>query len=155
MIEILVSNRQRPLPVDEELLQRAARHVLEQHAVASGQLHIAVLDDAKIQQLNRQHLEHDYPTDVLSFLLEQEGDRLEGEILVSAETAERRAREFNWPYQNELGLYVIHGTLHLVGLDDKQPADAIRMRDAEAEACRWIGLGTPPREADDTCGLGR
>lgn len=147
MIEILVNNRQQQHPVDPQPLVRAVRHVLEQHGIQQGQVSIGVLDDEEIQQLNRQYLDHDFATDVLSFLLQHDESGLEGEIAVSAEMAARQASDFCWPYEHELGLYVIHGALHLVGLNDKQPDDLARMRQAEEEICQWMGYGRPPRDA--------
>ena len=60
---------------------------------------------------------------MLSFVLEQ-GDGLEGEVVVGAETALRAAPQFGWSPHDELLLYVIHGTLHLVGHDDATPGRA-------------------------------
>ena len=155
MIEILVNNRQHKHPLDPQPLVRAARHVLEQHGIRQGHINLGVLDDAEIQQLNRQFLDHDYATDVLSFLLQRHEQELEGEIVVSAETAARQAADYGWPYEHELGLYVIHGALHLAGFNDKQDDDIRRMRQAEEEACDWMGFGMPPREApSDNAGDG-
>ncbi len=93
---------------------------------------MAAVDDRTIHQLNRRYLDHDYPTDVLSFVLEEGPGTVEGEIIVSGDTAAASAPGYGWPAQDELLLYVIHGMLHLVGYDDKSPADAARMRQAEA-----------------------
>ena len=92
---------------------------------------MAAVDDRTIHQLNRRYLDHDYPTDVLSFVLEEGPGTVEGEIIVSGDTAAASAPGYGWPAQDELLLYVIHGMLHLVGYDDKSPADAARMRQAE------------------------
>ena len=85
-----------------------------------------------MHQLNREHLNHDYPTDVLSFVLERSESSLDGEVIVSADTAIARAAEFHLPPEDELLLYVIHGTLHLVGYDDKEASNRALMREQES-----------------------
>ena len=144
MIEIDVVNRQVCQQVDSQRLVKATRHVLQSHGVTSGQVSIAILDNQMIRELNLEFLDHDEATDVLSFLLEREGDMLEGEIVVSAEMAADQAGQHGWPAENELLLYVVHGALHLVGLDDKQPESVEQMRSAEHRVCEWLGIGPPP-----------
>ena len=58
---------------------------------------------------------HDYPTDVISFVLEREDEHLEGEIIVGVDTAMELAKDSQWNWEFEFLLYVIHGCLHLVG----------------------------------------
>ena len=65
--------------------------IMVRHAV---QVSIAVVDDPTIHELNRRFLQHDYPTDVLSFVLEQQDGRLEGEVIVSTDTAVAQAGEY-------------------------------------------------------------
>jgi probable rRNA maturation factor len=124
---------------------QAVRQALELAGVASGEVSIAVVDDAEMHALNRQHLKHDYPTDVLSFLLERDGDRLEGEIVVSADYAAAEAERHGWPAENELLLYAVHGALHLVGYDDTSPAAAEAMRRQERAILATFALHPPGR----------
>ncbi|MFA0738010.1 MAG: hypothetical protein LKKZDAJK_001110 [Candidatus Fervidibacter sp.] len=102
-------------------------------------------DDATIHALNRQFLNHDYPTDVLSFPLNAmtpEGARLLGEIIISVETAERNARRYRQPLERELLRLVIHGTLHLLGYDDTTPENRRRMRRKELAYLRKVTVKT-------------
>ena len=145
MIEIDVVDRQGHHQVDSQRLVDATRHVLQTHGVTSGQVSIAVLDNDMIHELNRDFLDHDFATDVLSFVLERENGMLEGEIAVSVEMAAEQADHYGWPTAHELLLYVVHGALHLVGLDDKQPESLEQMRSAEQQACEWLGIGPPPQ----------
>ena len=142
-MDVSISNQQTQLPIEAARLEQAARGILDEAGYAAGRLSIAVVDDATIHALNRRHLAHDYPTDVLSFPLDAEGDRLEGEVVVSAETALANAAEYGWPAENELLLYVIHGTLHLTGYGDKTDDEARAMRDAEARWLRACGVAPP------------
>jgi len=100
---------------------------------------VAVVDDATIARLNWQYLHHRGPADVLSFLLDQ-SDGLEGEVIVGAQTALRTAPHYGWPPHDELLLYVIHGTLHLVGQDDASPALRAEMQKRETEVLKKLGI---------------
>jgi probable rRNA maturation factor len=131
MLEIDCANRQSQHPVDPARLLAAARLVLTAEGVRDGSVSLAVVDDPTIQDLNRRYLQHDYPTDVLSFLLQWDEQRLDGEVIVSAETAAAASARFGWSVEDELLLYVIHGVLHLANYDDQTPADQTLMRDRE------------------------
>jgi probable rRNA maturation factor len=112
-------------------LRQAVEAIFRESLIERATLSIAIVDDPTIHRLNRQYLDHDYPTDVLSFLLERDERGLEGEVIVSVDTAARRAVEFGWSTADELLLYVIHGTLHLVGYDDQTESTRAEMRAAE------------------------
>ncbi|MGL4511555.1 MAG: rRNA maturation RNase YbeY [Lacipirellulaceae bacterium] len=142
-MRILIANQQNTLAIDEARLTAAARDVLAEHGFARGELSIAVVDDPTIQALNVRHLQHDYPTDVLSFCFDEDADRLEGEVVVSADTAVRNAAEYGWPAADELLLYVVHGVLHLVGLRDKGDEDSRAMRAAELHFLLRAGVEPP------------
>jgi probable rRNA maturation factor len=140
MISIEIANKQNALELDFERLRQAAEAVLRDARIVGGTLSIAVVDDGVIHELNRQYLEHDEPTDVLSFVLESTGGRLDGEVIVSSTTAMRVATEYGWSPADELLLYVIHGTLHLVGYDDADAASCEAMRGAERRYLALFGL---------------
>jgi probable rRNA maturation factor len=114
--------------------------VLIAEGVREATISLAIVDDATIRPLNARYLGHDYATDVLSFVLEQTVGKLEGEIIVSAETALQSAERFGWAAGDELLLYVIHGALHLVGYDDLQPQVQAQMRSREREHLSHFGL---------------
>ena len=133
---------QQELEFDEARLLQAAETILQDHGIVSGELSIAVVDDPTIRKLNKQYLEHDYETDVLSFAFESDLDAgfLNGQLIVSADTAARLANELSISTDDELLLYVVHGTLHLVGLKDKTDADASEMRKAESSYLARYGV---------------
>ncbi len=131
MIKVLITNEQSQYEVDCEQLRAAVVGVVDEAEIAKGEVSLAIVDDATIHTLNVQYLQHDYPTDVISFVLEQAAGHLEGEVIVSADMAATVAQEYGWPAEHELLLYVIHGTLHLVGYDDKDPQQKIEMQAAE------------------------
>lgn len=147
MIEVAVSNEQSRWPVDADRLREAAAAALRAQGVARATLSVAVVDDAAMHALNRRFLDHDYPTDVLSFPLEVGPDRLDGEIVVSADTAAAQAARYGWSPADELVLYVVHGALHLAGHDDHAPAAREKMRECERACLQSLGLH--PRSDDD------
>lgn len=138
--EIAVSINQYRHQVDPQRLIDAARAVLRDSAFSSASISLAVVDDAAIHELNRRHLNHDWPTDVLSFVLEADGEHLEGEVILSADTAASVADELGVPAADEQLLYVIHGMLHLVGYDDRSDDEAVAMRAAEARYLSRFGV---------------
>jgi probable rRNA maturation factor len=160
MHRIDVTNLQSVLRINMRRLRQGVRLVLEAERIADAEISVAVVNDAQIHELNRRHLRHDYATDVLSFLWESNAPpgrrRIDGEVVVSAETALRRASEFDWHPAWELLLYIVHGTLHLCGYDDRTPAQRRRMRARERAILGHWGMtisyvsGRPkPRAADD------
>jgi len=144
MLSVEIANRQELFMPNVDRLKQAAKAILRDAGLASAELSIALVDDAAIHELNRQYLKHDYPTDVLSFVLQCDNGHLEGEVIASTETARRSAKQLGWAADDELLLYVIHGTLHLVGHDDLAPEPLAAMRVAEA---RYLALfGLEPRQ---------
>lgn len=133
-----------------EAVTAAARH----RGCLQGEIGIRVAGDAEIQQINRTHLQHDYPTDVISFGYLHQPPRVEGELVVSAETAARTAADLNWIAANELILYVVHGTLHLCGMDDQQPQARAAMRQAEISIMQQLGIAMVDRHAVDGVEMG-
>ncbi len=150
MIQIAITNEQTVLNVDEDRLRSAVRTVLEDAGRSVAQISVAVVDDPTIHGLNRKYLNHDYATDVLSFVLEEgtHGEPFEGEVIASAETAVAAAERFGWLAADELLLYVVHGALHLVGYDDKTTEAVAEMHKREADVLARFGL-EPRYESTD------
>jgi probable rRNA maturation factor len=123
-------------------LKEAVRHVLAEAGITQGEVSLAIVGDARMQALNRQYLDHDWTTDVLSFVLEADPrrHRLDGQIIVNADYAQREAERVGWTRDDELLLYAIHGALHLTGMDDQTPQDRQAMRLAEARHLKTFGL---------------
>ena len=143
-----IANEQSVCPVNESLIRQAVEAILTEAGVRSGQVSVALVDDPTIHEINRRHLQHDYPTDVISFVLECEEGYLDGEVVASADTACHVAQELGWLPENELLLYVVHGTLHLVGYDDQSDSDRDEMRDRERHYLARFGL-VPPWQGPD------
>lgn len=135
-LRVVFSDTCRLVAVDRKRLRSVLRRILTDHGCDAGTVSVAIVDDAAIRDLNRRFLQHDEPTDVLSFSLgDGEGsagseDAL-GEIVISAETALRQAPSYRTTPERELARYAIHGALHLVGYDDGTPGEKRQMRRRE------------------------
>ncbi len=140
MIDIELSNQQDTYPVDEARLVAAVQRVLRGEGIPSGTISLALVDDPTMHELNRRYLQHDEPTDVLSFVLERREDALEGEVILSVDTAATACQRFGWTRDDELLLYAVHGALHLVGYDDRCPDDQQRMRQREQHYLAACGV---------------
>lgn len=129
-------------PIDVGRMEKAVRHILAEAKIVRGLMEIDILTNDAIHAMNVEFLGHDYATDVLAFEMDrdQASGMLEGNILVCAEQASERAAEFGWNAADELLLYVIHGTLHLVGYDDHEGGDQAAMRQKETEALAAVGV---------------
>ena len=139
LFAIIVTNSQSQLPVDKKRLRRPCM-ILEDESIERATIEVAVVDDQTIAELHQRYLDDPSPTDVLSFVLERSPKYIEGEIVVSADTAADTAPNYNWTAGDELLLYVIHGTLHMVGYDDSTPKKRSKMREKEGEYPTRFGL---------------
>ncbi|HVF25150.1 MAG TPA: rRNA maturation RNase YbeY, partial [Anaerolineales bacterium] len=125
-------------PFQEDLLERAARTTLEYEGeTLDSELTIVLTNDARLQELNRDFLGIDAPTDVLSFpaseLDPETGARYIGDILISITRAESQARAAGHSLESEAQLLVVHGVLHLLGHDHAEATEKARMWKAQAE----------------------
>ncbi|RYZ52415.1 MAG: rRNA maturation RNase YbeY [Sphingobacteriales bacterium] len=92
-------------------------------------------DEAYLLEINRQYLNHDTHTDIITFDLSESEDHLQGEVYISVDMVQENAGRFNETYQQELHRVIFHGALHLCGLKDKKPEDQAAMRRAEDD---WL-----------------
>lgn len=143
MVDIYITNDQEALPVDEPLIRRAIDAILRDAGVTGGEISIAIVDEPTLTELHDRFMNDNSPTDVMSFVLDrsEDGARLEGEVVVSADMAVDRAEEYNMNPSDELLLYIIHGTLHLVGYDDIDAKDRAEMRQQEQKYLTELEIG--------------
>jgi probable rRNA maturation factor len=139
-IKIEIADEQDAHVITYERLIAAVREILSDAGYTAGEVSIAIVTDEAMHELNRQYLQHDYPTDVLSFVLEAEEDHLIGQLIVSAEYAASEAGKFGWTTDDEVLLYTIHGALHLVGYDDQEAELKAEMREQEKVYLARFGL---------------
>ncbi len=98
-----------------------------------GEIGYLFVDDERILEVNNEYLGHDYYTDIITFDYD-EGDVINGDLVLSLDTIRSNAELFCKPYEEELYRVIIHGILHLCGLNDKGPGEREIMEAAEDKA---------------------
>jgi probable rRNA maturation factor len=135
-----VSCRDARIAVDEKLVRELVR-LVETGERQSLPVSVSIVDDAEIHRINRQFLGHDEPTDVIAFDL---GDEVEGsvagEVVVSAQCAERVAAELGHGARDELFFYICHGLLHLCGWDDADAKSRESMHERQRAYLARLGM---------------
>ncbi len=119
-------------------VRRTVEAALRREKAGAERLGVRITDDRTIRRINQKFLKHDWATDVISFGFDEPG--FLGDVVVSAETARRLARELRIPFAQELSRYLIHGTLHLLGYDDKAPTARKRMHRRQEEILKGLTL---------------
>jgi len=130
MIDVTVAHAHPRRRVGAAAVVRLVRTVLTGENVRSATLNVVLIDRHRCRRLNERYLGHRYETDVLSFLLEA-APRLEGEVYINLDRAATQSRRYGVTFANEVARLAVHGTLHLLGYDDRVPRDSRRMRLAE------------------------
>ena len=100
-----------------------------------GDIAYIFCSDEKILEVNKAYLQHDYYTDVITFDY-TEGDKISGDIFISVDTVRSNAEQFGTDYDEELHRIIIHGVLHLCGINDKGPGEREMMTRHENEALK-------------------
>ncbi|HEX8275197.1 MAG TPA: rRNA maturation RNase YbeY [Longimicrobiaceae bacterium] len=134
------------LPLPEEAVERAVRATLAAEGHGEGEVSVAFLDDAGITSLNREYLDHDRPTDVISFALHGEGEPPLGDVYVGVDQALRQAGELGVDPREELLRLAVHGTLHVLGYDHPEGEERVdsEMFRRQEEILRSLLAGDVP-----------
>jgi probable rRNA maturation factor len=139
-MKIAIENRQRQQKIAKVPLRKVARKILSASGCPDGELSILIVDDAMIQEINRDYLGRNHPTNVISFAMQEgEGEGIQpdllGDVVISAETAARDAGEAKVTFESELYFLLLHGILHLLGYDHERgtQAEARQMQARERE----------------------
>ena len=111
------------------------RRVAQSYGKKVGDVGYLFCDDEHILAVNREFLGHDYYTDIITFDYD-EGDTINGDIVISLDTVRSNAVKFGKDYEEELHRVIIHGILHLCGLNDKGPGERELMEAAEDKALK-------------------
>lgn len=111
--------------------------VTESYGKKVGEIAYIFCSDEKILEVNRTYLQHDYYTDIITFDY-TEGNKIAGDLFISLDTVSTNAEQFNSTYNEELHRVIIHGILHLCGIDDKGPGEREKMEAAENKALQLL-----------------
>lgn len=114
--------------------------VAKKHDRQVGEISYLFCDDKKILEINRQYLQHDFYTDIITFDY-TENKTISGDITISLDTVRSNSQQYQTEYAEELNRVIIHGILHLCGLDDHTEAEKKAMREAENSALLLLKNG--------------
>ncbi|MCF6179655.1 MAG: rRNA maturation RNase YbeY [Geopsychrobacter sp.] len=139
-MRIQIDNRQKKQKILKRPLRKIAQRILSVSGFPEAELSILILDNSGIQEINRNYLQRDRPTNFISFAM-QEGEggglqpQLLGDVVISAERAAADAVDADIPFEHELTFLLLHGILHLLGYDHergtKQQARQMETRELE------------------------
>ena len=138
MIHFINDNIVMP-PIDFRKVEQWIKAVAAQHGFSVGELTYIFCDDEKILAVNREFLQHDYYTDVITFDYSTR-TRVNGDIYISLDTVATNAEQVGVPFLHELHRIIIHGLLHLTGQADKTPETKAQMTTKEEDALSKISI---------------
>ena len=132
MIQYIVENTTVP-HLEKKKLNAWIKDVAATYNQKTGDIAFVFCNDDRILEVNKQYLQHDYFTDIITFDY-TEGNRISGDIFISIDTVKSNASEFQQDFLTELHRIIIHGVLHLCGNDDKTPELRKEMTQKENDA---------------------
>jgi probable rRNA maturation factor len=131
-----------PLPADPAKLRKVAEAVLRRFRLRRAAVTITIVDDQQMRKVHKQFLNKSSTTDVMSFDLTDEFEKIRTfEVVVNAQMAARQARKHKHSAEAELALYITHGLLHQLGFDDVEPNRALEMHKTEDAILKKLGFG--------------
>jgi len=117
---------------NEEAISSWISNVIKSENKKEGEISYIFCDDEYLLQINQEHLQHDFYTDIISFDYTV-GNELSGDVFVSVERVKENATDYNVPFDVELKRVLVHGVLHYCGYKDKSEEDELLMRSKEDE----------------------
>lgn len=138
MISYQTDGVEMPL-IEQQRITEWIKSVSASYQKRVGEIVYNFCSDEKIIEVNRQYLQHDYYTDIITFDY-CEGNRLSGDIFISLDTVRSNAEQLGNVYMNELYRVIIHGILHLCGINDKGPGERQIMEAAENKALALLAI---------------
>ena len=141
-MNVEIANLQKYYKIKDSKIKYVVKEVLGKKS-NSAKLSFAFVDNNEIKRLNKKYFDSDDVTDVIAFPLNNHNNSLNGEIVVSVETAVDTAIKENVDVEGEIVLYVVHGLLHLLGYSDVNREDAIIMHEKESKILKALGYNMP------------
>lgn len=122
------------LPLSTDTLSSWIIDVIESHNYSLGEINYVFCSDTYLLAINKEHLQHDYYTDIITFDNSDEPLIIESDIFISVDRVRENAKVQNEIFEEELNRVMIHGVLHLLGFGDKSEEEQKLMREKE-DAC--------------------
>ena len=129
--------------LNEPLCKSIVQKILSHYKYTSYEVNVIFTSDIHLSDLKKEFFSKDQWTDVIAFPLQRDSKLIEGEIYISIPTAKKNANSYKEPYERELGRLVIHGSLHLLGIEDRSEEQKKKMTILEEKFLEdelWRGL---------------
>lgn len=142
MAKINIFNLRKTVKLPTQKLKSLVRQILNEEKLDYAEINVIFVDDKTIHKINREFLNHDYPTDVISFDLSDDmsiADKV-AEIYISIDRAMEQSEFYKVEFENEIARLVAHGILHLAGYDDKTRKGKLKMRERENHYIKKAGF---------------
>ncbi|HKL71704.1 MAG TPA: rRNA maturation RNase YbeY [Marinilabiliaceae bacterium] len=123
--------------IDEQKIANWIESVAKTYNKETGEISYLFCDDNKILEVNQEYLNHDFYTDIITFDYSEE-NTISGDIIISLQTVESNSQMYKTDFLEELHRVIIHGILHLSGLNDESEEEEKAMRDAENSALEML-----------------
>ncbi len=117
---------------NEEAISSWISNVIKSEGKKEGEINYIFCDDEYLLEINKEHLQHDYYTDIISFDYSV-GNEINGDMFISVDRVKENAEDFNVTFEEELKRVIVHGVLHYCGYKDKSEVDELLMRSKEDE----------------------
>jgi len=140
MIKMEINNQQEKIDIDKNLykdFENIITKATEMEGYDGGEISVALVDNAKIRELNKKFRKKDEVTDVLSFPMDEE---ILGDIIISAERALSQSKDYGHSFKREICYLVTHGILHLLGYDHKNEGEKKEMRKKEERILKELEI---------------
>jgi probable rRNA maturation factor len=124
---------------DRTQLKKFLAGLFKKEGKPLNELQYIFCSDAYLLEINRQYLNHDYYTDIITFDLSEKGQAINAEIYISVDRVRENAREFGSSFRKEMQRVIFHGALHLCGYKDKTASQEKKMRQMEEKYLKLYG----------------
>jgi probable rRNA maturation factor len=135
---IIIANRQRTNKIDARLLKQIVGGLFAELKISETELGINLVTAKEMVKVNWEFLQHEGPTDVITFDHSEKRKQFHGELFVCVDEAVSQAKQFGTSWQSEVVRYVVHGVLHLRGHDDLKPNLQRKMKREENRLVRLL-----------------
>ncbi len=138
MAEITITNEYTQFSIDTSAVNKLVTQIIEMLSLKVATLSIVFVENQQIQQLHQQFFNDNSPTDIITFPLNDPGEPIEADLVISLEMAQENAKYYGVTIEEEIKRLIIHGLLHLAGWKDESPDQQRAMRKKEDDLLEHV-----------------
>ncbi len=138
MAELTITNEYTQFSIDTSAVNKLVTQIIEMLSLKVATLSIVFVENQQIQQLHQQFFNDNSPTDIITFPLNNPGEPIEADLVISLEMAQENAKYYGVSVEEEIKRLIIHGLLHLAGWKDESPDQQRAMRKKEDDLLKHV-----------------